>query len=113
MFVQDKSLSRGPHAARPAGHNPPGTEVIDAAAGGTSGAKSLPIECAKARSPAQRRVNRGVSSTGFLAAQLRRSALETSRALLLLPPSLVRSGALRSDFHFPVTASFAAARGAR
>jgi hypothetical protein len=54
---------------------------IAAVIGGTSGAESVH------------------SLASFIAAQLRGLARETSRALLLLPPSLVRSGALRSDIY--------------
>jgi len=98
MFVQDKTSIRSSRTPRRARHYPPRTEGIDAAVGGTSGAKSRPSKCAKAGAPSHRRVDRGTSA-GLLAAQLRRFALETSRALLLLPPSLVRSGALRSDIY--------------
>src|SRR5207237_6911161 len=107
MFVQDKTMSRRPHTAHRACQNFPESAVIDAVVGGTSGAKSRPIDCAKAGKPSHRRVDRGTSA-GLLAAQLRWFVLETSRALLLLPPSLVRSGALRSDIY-----PLAPARGCR
>ena len=111
MFVQDKIPFRRSRTLRRARHNPPQTKGIDAAVSGTSGAESRPIDCAKAGEPSHRRVDRGTLA-GLLAAQLRRFALETSRALLLLPPSLVRSGALRSDIYpqAPATGCRAGAR---
>ena len=72
--------------------------VLDAVARGTSGAESTLNMCTVAAVPPHRRAPRG-ASTGFLAVQLRRVSFETSRALLLLPPSLVRSGTLRSDIY--------------
>ena len=98
LFVLDKSAERGFHALRRAGHNPPRIKVLDAVACGTSGAEFSSNTCAEALAPSHHRARRG-ASIGLLAAQPRRSAFETSRALLLLPPSLVRSGALRSDIY--------------
>ncbi|MET0384257.1 MAG: hypothetical protein ABW032_12630 [Burkholderiaceae bacterium] len=56
------------------------------------------MRCVEARRPSHRCDNRRASSS-FLAAQFRRVSREKSRAFLLLPPSLVRSGALRSDIY--------------
>jgi len=98
MLVQDKSSCRRALRRRRGRHDPARIKVIDAQARGTSGAKSAPIDCVGARMLPHRRARRGTPA-GLLAAQLRRFALETSRALLLLPPSLVRSGALRSDIY--------------
>ena len=81
-----------------AGRNPPRIDLSGAVATGTSRAKSGLNDCAGASGPPHRRARRGASA-GLLAAQLRRASVETSRALLLLPPSLVRSGALRSDIY--------------
>jgi hypothetical protein len=80
------------------------TKVSAAVAAGTSGAEFIRIRNAGALSAPHSRARRG-ASTGFLAAQLRRIFLETSRALLLLPPSLVRSGALRSDIYSSASAN--------
>ena len=97
-FVQDNMRScerRGKPRGRP---NPPQIKVFAAVATGTSGAESDLNNCAEAAAPSHHRAKRGVPA-GLLAAQLRRSSGVTSRALLLLPPSLVRSGALRSDIY--------------
>jgi hypothetical protein len=83
-------------------------KVSAGVAPGTSGAEFIPIGYAGALTAPHRRAPRG-ASTGFLAAQLRRIFLETSRALLLLPPSLVRSGALRSDIYSSASANVRAA----
>ena len=114
LLVLDKAKSlrfAGPISDRP---NPPRTRVVAAVVHGTSGAESTLNVCAVAAAPSHRRARHG-ASTGFLAAQLRRVSFETSRALLLLPPSLVRSGTLRSDIYarHPALARRAARPSAR
>jgi len=98
QLVQDKKIGFGRQMARRARPIPPRIKVIAAVALGTSGAKSPLNNGAEAAVPPHRRAWRGLTA-GFLAAQLRRLAVETPRALLLLPPSLVRSGVLRSDIY--------------
>jgi len=103
LFVLDKmNRRRFQHPGR-ARQSPPRTNVFDAVAAGTSGAESALNDSAKAARPTHRRARRGASA-GLLAAQPRRISFATSRALLLLPPSLVRSGALRSDISSPAPA---------
>ena len=112
LFVQDKMTSLSWCDERRGRRTPPQIEVFDAVATGTSGAESGLNNCAEAAAPSHHRAKRGVPA-GLLAAQLRRSSVETSRALLLLPPSLVRSGALRSDIYPPAPAKGRRARGRR
>ena len=112
LFVLDKLAHALFSFERRAAQVPLRIQVSAAVVPGTSGAESALNDNAEAPAPTHCRARRGVLS-GFLAAQLRRFCLETSRALLLLPPSLVRSGALRSDIYPLVTALPATARAAR
>ncbi len=104
LFVLDKQFSSGIVSRRRRRLGAPPIKGVAAVQRGTSGAEFGSNHCAGAAAPSHRRAGRGVSA-GFLAAQLRRSSVETSRALLLLPPSLVRSGALRSDIYSSAPAS--------
>ena len=100
LFVLDKLQACQLLCNRRVRRNPPRTRMVDAVVHGTSGAESVLNEYPMASAPPRRRARRGASA-GFLAAQLRWVSFETSRELLLLPPSLVRSGTLRSDIYAP------------
>ena len=114
LIVLDKIKSRRFIGSISGLSKPLRPRVLDAVARGTSGAESTLNMCAVAAVLPHRRARRG-ASTGFLAAQLRWVSFETSRALLLLPPSLVRSGTLRSDIYarHPALARRAARSSAR
>ena len=102
-FVQCKSPADAAEFARSAREFPPETCWFAPVVYGTSGAECRLIACA-VPSGAPRRHGPNGPPNGLFAAQLRRVSRETSRALLLLPPSLVRSGTLRSEIYVDLAA---------
>ena len=111
-FVLD-NMRTGPSA--PDRHRAESLGEIDASAAvgtGTLGAEYVQMSWSGPEGSRCDRVDHD-DSNGFIAAQPRRVSRVTSRALLLLPPSLVRSGALRSDIYADRPASPPIALAAR
>ena len=98
LFIQDKPSLRRIVTASRGRRGPVRIRGVGAIAQGTSGAKHAPNARGGAQAPSRGRAIHG-TSTAFLAAQLRRASFEKSRALFLLPLSLVRPGPLRSDIY--------------